>query len=756
MNHVRIHGDPFGEDATSSQLRSFLRLALGCGMRCGLSLSRVRARPIAEGEVPVSLTDGQRDLQVGTRLPPAEIDMLLRAAGEAVAATAPVVVFAAEDVRADERLMTGLEWPQATAVIAANGSHTPADLLERVRAESRWAGAESPTHSCTERELQSWFALPAPPGAGPIVHVGSDDLADGTDLLLTAFAQAALPAPASLRLVVPAAAVEACRNAARERLGDVAARVEVVAGPFEPAHVRDATAVVLPWRRLRDSRPLVQALASGRAVAVSRWPATAALLGRHGNCLPLGGRCLEAEGPLEAHFAPQPRAIVAALRALCSDPAAMAAIGRRARRHVVENLVGGRPAVPPATRHDLRCQRPTLVLEAPLFETSSSAELSIETARALQARGNVDLMLVPSAPFRHDLAALRRRAPELVDRLVRRPGKVDLWLSSGWPVRADRPECRVHALRIDWEYGALPLELLPHANQTADLAVVHSEYVFRTLMASGRSMESIRLVPHGVDPVMHEHAPPDPRILAFKGERAAVLFCGGLIWRKGIDAFLAAALAAHAGRSDFVLVVKSVGHDQHYGRFHLRELVEKCRRTPGAPPLLLITDEVSREQLASIYTACDVLLHPYRGEGFGLPVLEARACGLPVLVTKGGGADGLLAGPGAEPIDSERRSIDLPGPHLSMPWVLEPSVPSATALLRRTLDELPARRAAAMRFAGAVRSSFSWDAAAEAVEQMAFAAMAQRRVPMPKAIREPVVTLPAAPAPQVPVGSAGR
>ncbi len=39
------------------------------------------------------------------------------------------------------------------------------------------------------------------------------------------------------------------------------------------------------------------------------------------------------------------------------------------------------------------------------------------------------------------------------------------------------------------------------------------------------------------------------------------------------------------------------------------------------------------EHLADLYSAFDVLLNPAMGEGFGLPVLEAQACGTPVIVT---------------------------------------------------------------------------------------------------------------------------
>jgi glycosyltransferase involved in cell wall biosynthesis len=42
---------------------------------------------------------------------------------------------------------------------------------------------------------------------------------------------------------------------------------------------------------------------------------------------------------------------------------------------------------------------------------------------------------------------------------------------------------------------------------------------------------------------------------------------------------------------------------------------------------------VSQEDLAAIYSASDVLLMATAGEGFGIPAVEAQACGLPVIVT---------------------------------------------------------------------------------------------------------------------------
>lgn len=40
---------------------------------------------------------------------------------------------------------------------------------------------------------------------------------------------------------------------------------------------------------------------------------------------------------------------------------------------------------------------------------------------------------------------------------------------------------------------------------------------------------------------------------------------------------------------------------------------------------------LTRDQLAQQYNAFDVLLNPSMGEGFGVPILEAQACGIPVI-----------------------------------------------------------------------------------------------------------------------------
>ena len=54
-----------------------------------------------------------------------------------------------------------------------------------------------------------------------------------------------------------------------------------------------------------------------------------------------------------------------------------------------------------------------------------------------------------------------------------------------------------------------------------------------------------------------------------------------------------------------------------------------------APSIVALPKTNSMEELAEIYTACDVLLNPSAEETFGMNVAEAAACGTGAIVVEG-------------------------------------------------------------------------------------------------------------------------
>ncbi len=108
-----------------------------------------------------------------------------------------------------------------------------------------------------------------------------------------------------------------------------------------------------------------------------------------------------------------------------------------------------------------------------------------------------------------------------------------------------------------------------------------------------------------------------------------VVFVGSVNWNKNIVTMAQAAVNAGI---DFVLIGKSFetkGDLNHPELREYKEFVEKFSKNP----LIHILGFVPDEELVSILSHATALLFASRYEGFGLPILEAQACDLPVITS---------------------------------------------------------------------------------------------------------------------------
>jgi glycosyltransferase involved in cell wall biosynthesis len=96
------------------------------------------------------------------------------------------------------------------------------------------------------------------------------------------------------------------------------------------------------------------------------------------------------------------------------------------------------------------------------------------------------------------------------------------------------------------------------------------------------------------------------------------------------------AFAEFAKDKDDVLLYVHADHFGAFGGWNLMDLAGAC----GIPQdKLIFVDPVeyrygiSQEKLAGLYSAMDVLLSVNYGEGFGVPQVEAQACGTPIITS---------------------------------------------------------------------------------------------------------------------------
>jgi glycosyltransferase involved in cell wall biosynthesis len=164
------------------------------------------------------------------------------------------------------------------------------------------------------------------------------------------------------------------------------------------------------------------------------------------------------------------------------------------------------------------------------------------------------------------------------------------------------------------------------------------------------------------------------------GGRPFYLFVGSLHPRKNLDGLLAAfaAYRARGGKADLVVVGEAMWADER----HAVDGVHWLGRLGG-------------EELASVMASAEALVFLPFFEGFGVPVVEAFACGTPVIASSLTALPEVCGGAAAALID--------------------PTAPDAADQVAEAMFSLerdPVHRAAAVEAGLRRAADFSWDRSA--------------------------------------------
>ncbi|WP_037067830.1 glycosyltransferase family 4 protein [Pseudonocardia acaciae] len=239
--------------------------------------------------------------------------------------------------------------------------------------------------------------------------------------------------------------------------------------------------------------------------------------------------------------------------------------------------------------------------------------------------------------------AVARRAAELAGYY----GCDAVWFGAAAPLallgrglRADRVVASTHGHEVGWSMLPGARQALRRIGADADVVTVVSRYTRRRLAAAFGPMAALEHLPPGID---SDRFRPDPgaraelRARYRLGGRPVISCVSRLVARKGQDALVAALPLVRREVPGAALVLVGDGPDA--GR--LRRLAASY----GVGEDVVFTGAVRWGELPAHHAVGDVFAMPCRTrgrgldvEGLGIALLEAAACGLPVVAGGSGGA----------------------------------------------------------------------------------------------------------------------
>ncbi|MGH7889340.1 MAG: glycosyltransferase family 4 protein, partial [Thermodesulfobacteriota bacterium] len=256
------------------------------------------------------------------------------------------------------------------------------------------------------------------------------------------------------------------------------------------------------------------------------------------------------------------------------------------------------------------------------------------------------------------------------------PGEIpDIYIFHGHPYDYRSAPGRFNVFILAYEYFRVKKEdeaLIGRLNNYFDLVLVPTRFVEDTLSGNGLNVP-IKLLPWGIDRKTFNPSAKPKKIPGLKGFN--FVYAGAFYERKGVDALVNAYLEEFSPGEDVSLIIKEAMRCEHLEPWVLK--VMEQYDSPIHPKIIHINRE--DKDMAGYFTAADVGVFPFRGEGFGLPVLECIASGRPVIATEGTGPMDFCSSENARFIKAKKK---LTKNHLH----LEPDIKHLRVLMREAFE----------------------------------------------------------------------
>lgn len=178
--------------------------------------------------------------------------------------------------------------------------------------------------------------------------------------------------------------------------------------------------------------------------------------------------------------------------------------------------------------------------------------------------------------------------------------------------------------------------------------------IFGVNVFKGAGLPNVQYMPFPVD--VDAFQPDAPRTV--RRDEFKFMYVGDFSPRKNLDMLVYGFLNTFRGRQDVILIIKSYAQREQF----LPQVLEKfknIRRSlkSGYPQILYFPELHEEAAMPGFINSCDCFVSTSHGEGFGLPLLYAMACGKPCITINWSACSDYIDPECAYPLQHTIRSV---------------------------------------------------------------------------------------------------
>lgn len=226
-----------------------------------------------------------------------------------------------------------------------------------------------------------------------------------------------------------------------------------------------------------------------------------------------------------------------------------------------------------------------------------------------------------------------------------------------------------------------------------------------TSWIQNKVMQKIIIIPHGVDTELFKPKIKEPgqtfKFLANKG------WCSGMNDRGGIQ-YLIKAFNKEFNHEEPVELIIKLNTAYNGPGWNLANEMNKLELRENGGRIHINTESIPYDKLPQLYQLGDVFVSPNMSEAFGLTILEAMSCGIPVIVSDFGGQTDFVNNQSGWFIKGNKKEVTWDLMYEGIRWQ-EPNIDDLQYILRKVYENLKSSIEIKGLFARHIAEQYTWN-----------------------------------------------